>query len=1155
MCAGGSCDRAVFLTPERVSFLSREQAEEKLDAACHQLKTAGKPETCGNTRQLERYTFVPCKEGYCTATNTDFLPLRLQDGYILTGDARFPLLSNPHFELRLTKDGAGKEALLLDHSLNGVYCNGSRVQTSAVLQEGDWIFAGGLSFVYYDDLLLLPPELIHTANPYAFFAMLSDRQRVQAGKGYLLEAFHQEKVRIEAPVSEQTESAASGGSPGAMMAISALASMLSGFLLNPGDIKTVLSSACASGISALAFMLWYGRQNQKSRKANKNRADQTMSAYLNYLEETASSLDAKRQKRNEIFFAQEKTVSALDSSWRFAMAKEAGNENWKLPVGIWFETFVQIELPLLGWQLENERARKALESLANMNLRAPLWQVFEQGSRWTLQDPSPLFLDDLFLLWAWMVWNPKRRFVLCAMKPAGSVWKHPALWLEETYLCFEDRESLLAFVFSHPKIEWTVLSRQPLSLGELPTGSSLIQIACTDTKEKPPSGSPGVFEQPARIRLMLSDAERKQKARAASFGLPSDKKAPACRPACLEQGIRRGIPVCMRIDLAPGVSWDLCQEGPHALIAGSTGSGKSEGLCGALFQLAWLNSPAQVQFLLIDFKGGAFGAPLKDLPHTAGYMTNLQSGSILRMERALKAELDRRQDLISAYLADHPGAAPSIEGCPELGLSHILICVDEFGQLKDRAPEFMKSLQESARIGRSLGVHLILSTQKPAGLVDEQIWANSRSRLCFGVLDPADSREVLGHEGASLLKEPGEFILQVSGRPDKKGRAWYLKACADGRSEIDIYDEQNRWQRLERECLQDRMRQEILQLEEKRSWILAPDPLTSAKESSRLVIDRINGCQRMNADCSSMALLGSKGAVEHVITLLLHDEKRRICSSFVHPCADQIIDPAALSSAQLMEEDTVVLLDDLSLLEDAQIDFLLESETVTLILAADQISYSLENWMGRFEARLFLDLDSREQKSAFFGGKNVAEQTYPAISAWIRQKEERLIAGKMSPPITRVKRAAFLPECRLSLGRKDILHCDGPLFLGIFQDGRKPHFYRSQPITFVYSTQSGNRMAHSLFLRLHAFEPMLLPAAQPGSGRIAFADLSECDEMESASRLQAILQQGEMIFFGKGMESLACMVGLSLPFDRSGNALFCQEETLYDFLAASLEES
>ncbi|WP_100065632.1 type VII secretion protein EssC [Miniphocaeibacter massiliensis] len=203
--------------------------------------------------------------------------------------------------------------------------------------------------------------------------------------------------------------------------------------------------------------------------------------------------------------------------------------------------------------------------------------------------------------------------------------------------------------------------------------------------------------------------------------------------------------------------------GPHGLVAGTTGSGKSEIIQSYILSLAINFHPYEVGFLLIDYKGGGMASLFKDLPHLMGTITNLDGSESMRAMASIKSELERRQRLFSANGVNHINGYNELfkEGKVEEPIPHLFLISDEFAELKKEQPEFMKELVSAARIGRSLGVHLILATQKPSGVVDDQIWSNSKFKLALKVQDESDSKEILKTPDAASIVQPGRAYLQV----------------------------------------------------------------------------------------------------------------------------------------------------------------------------------------------------------------------------------------------------------------------------------------------------------------------------------------------------------------------------------------------------------
>lgn len=203
--------------------------------------------------------------------------------------------------------------------------------------------------------------------------------------------------------------------------------------------------------------------------------------------------------------------------------------------------------------------------------------------------------------------------------------------------------------------------------------------------------------------------------------------------------------------------------GPHGLIAGTTGSGKSELVQTYILSLAVNYHPYEVAFLLIDYKGGGMAHLFADLPHVVGTITNLDGNQANRALVSIKAELKKRQRIFLENDVNHINQYMKLfkEGTVAEPLPHLFIISDEFAELKANQPDFMDELVSTARIGRSLGVKLILATQKPSGVVNDQIWSNSKFKIALKVQDVADSREVIKTPDAAEITQTGRAYLQV----------------------------------------------------------------------------------------------------------------------------------------------------------------------------------------------------------------------------------------------------------------------------------------------------------------------------------------------------------------------------------------------------------
>ncbi|MFK4299230.1 S-DNA-T family DNA segregation ATPase FtsK/SpoIIIE [Arthrobacter sp. GAS37] len=212
------------------------------------------------------------------------------------------------------------------------------------------------------------------------------------------------------------------------------------------------------------------------------------------------------------------------------------------------------------------------------------------------------------------------------------------------------------------------------------------------------------------------------------------------------------------------VAIDLATDGPHGLIAGTTGSGKSAFLQTLVSSLAIANRPDALNFLLIDYKGGGAFAQCASLPHTVGMVTNLDGRETMRALASLDAELKRRQtvlaelgveDVKEAWARDPQTAAAR-------GLARLVLVIDEFAELKLELPDLITGLLRIARVGRSLGVHLLLATQKPSGTITPEMQSNTNLRVSLRVTDRANSMDVIDAPDAANITSatPGRGYIR-----------------------------------------------------------------------------------------------------------------------------------------------------------------------------------------------------------------------------------------------------------------------------------------------------------------------------------------------------------------------------------------------------------
>jgi S-DNA-T family DNA segregation ATPase FtsK/SpoIIIE len=231
----------------------------------------------------------------------------------------------------------------------------------------------------------------------------------------------------------------------------------------------------------------------------------------------------------------------------------------------------------------------------------------------------------------------------------------------------------------------------------------------------------------------------------------------------------RGYALPAPIGLADNgpVVLDFVKHGPHGLIGGTSGAGKSELVQSLVGNLIALNSPERVNILFVDYKGGALSGLFEGVPHEVGAVTNLSPLLSQRALISLRAELDRRMKLFADH--DVTDLRGMLEAHPDSAPASLVIVVDEFATLKRELPEFVQGVVSIAERGRSLGIHLLLSTQRPSGSIDENIKQNTNLRISLRMLDSGESNDVIGTPDAASIPNhlkgrgfarlgPGEMI-------------------------------------------------------------------------------------------------------------------------------------------------------------------------------------------------------------------------------------------------------------------------------------------------------------------------------------------------------------------------------------------------------------
>ncbi len=1020
------------------------------------------------------------KSGWICLRPSQFSIVNIEQGYEFKRrkDCSF-LVSRNHFSIEFIDEGR----VLIDHSSNGTFLNRKRIpkEKAQKLSDFDRIFAGGMEFIVFEDVLLCPWKETSSVS------RLGKRKPRKNGTYRLPEISSSSPLRLENPPSLVEEQSGSSPSPAGMIAISSLASVLSSWLVSGMEMRSALGSLAGAGMSAAAFAGWYRYSGLKQKKGRREQNEKLKTRYLAYLEQELEKKQAESETHRLAVIESQKRMQSFSAETLGCFR----DSNAGFPAGIQSEMVSDFERPSISWQQQESVCARALEQIGDHTSLRWSWTFFKPGETLKLSYKSFEQIEQLIRLWCWMVRSDRKRLALLDIELPDSLHECRALQLEGKHLAFCKERELLEQINAYPKIEFTLLTTRHLTTQ--PENLTVLELVSSDPK------LPMLWMSEERYPSMTL--------RESDYPQAESVKKRALKTLMMEKlESRKEEKANLCVELDEGVFWDLEKEGPHALVAGATGSGKSEGLSLVLYQLALQNDPKLCSWVLIDFKGGAFAKPFKQLPHTAGLVSNLDERAIDRLEKALEIELNTRQK---------QAADPKAEGVR----SHLLICVDEFGQLKARYPEFMKKLQETARIGRSLGVHLILSTQKPAGLVDEQIWANSRSRICFPVLDRADSMEVLGHEGAWKLKEPGEFILQSS-EGEKSGRAFYLKDPWKG-SRIQWKHKQQLWQNLPYETLESRIAG-LLEKSGARRWVLAPDPAVHSEEFEGIVQDDYCAIHPWIPVCGNPVLaLVDSAHQEDFLKALMNRRTRPAVSNFDCPKAirmDELnlwrmVESCKNRPPETYENAPLVILNLQNELPSELLEALLAFQSVCIVLLSAQISFKQQSLVTRCPVRLCSGIESREQLSLCFDGKLNTTSTWPVLQTIDHGKQLRLICStqnKESTPSAKKGSTRFIPEKREAL-LEELAGREWPLLLGQEEKSLQPVDWQ-RALVLIFDDEAGWSRAKGLVRRLSLLQPSFSIAQQDGEADLML--INALSNPPTGSKVQSWMEQKDVLFFG-----------------------------------------
>lgn len=266
-------------------------------------------------------------------------------------------------------------------------------------------------------------------------------------------------------------------------------------------------------------------------------------------------------------------------------------------------------------------------------------------------------------------------------------------------------------------------------------------------------------------RLADSRHQGEEQVRSVPAACSLDEVLPLTLPATADRwnsSVKiKGLPVPVGVSTSGPKVLDLLADGPHLLVAGTTGSGKSEMLRSLTLALALTYPPDRVNFYFIDFKGGSGLGPLSGLVHCVGLQTDLSADELDRTLRSLRAEVQLRERCLAAARVPDLSTYRSTAAAEDFVLPHLVVVIDEFRMLVDDAPEVLRELLRIASIGRSLGIHLIMATQRPQGALTADIRANVTSSIALRVQSDMESVDIVNSKDAAAISvdTPGRAFL------------------------------------------------------------------------------------------------------------------------------------------------------------------------------------------------------------------------------------------------------------------------------------------------------------------------------------------------------------------------------------------------------------
>lgn len=987
-------------------------------------------------------------------------------------------------------------------STNGTYVNGKRVKEK-VLQDGDWIQVAEYSMYLFGSILMINTRVKNAIQRCESVPVENREVWTIQDEEY---TFSQENISMSIQVPHCMPAPVK---PKRIQIFGpSLSILLSGGLLSIGyylfqsEQKYQIPTLLLTNISMFVAFLFYGALNYRSqwKQLQKDYVENDQN-YLSYL----TKMESKVQKARQDLKHQEEKYLQLCSC-----QKETYGIRHPLYVGNTLQSWITFDFPEPAYDQMNHHLYQCLQEKVDVYSQNMQRSVFlQKGQTIWIESNDSMIGSSLFAQWVWQHPCQDEKWIWVDPHMKGDErcfgfgycqWQHQPLLVTS-------QEELLDFIMEMKCSHLWIFSTIPL---QIQVEATVIFCTTQDITVSIDQKISNITSKKIDLRPIANGSPCSQ-----SFWM-SIKNASPQTDCCLR------IPIGLS-DQGKEIWIDLDEkkQGPHILVAGMTGSGKSEWISMLLMQLIIRNTPEQLQYILIDFKGGAFGQAFYQFAHCAGMVTNLEESAVQRWIESLRSEMRHRQCILRDLIKLHPHQIAHIDAYNQIHkkkMSHVLIVMDEFAQFKMRYPEAMNEIKEIARIGRSLGIHLVLATQKPMGIVDEQILSNFRLRICLKVNSESDSREVLHNAQAAHLKQAGAFVgfvddFYMKGQGfwihEQKADAYWI-GYADGKMIGQSHDK--------KETTFQFLTNTLLAKPQNHHWIIQPDLKTQSL--SDMMIDLPWKQQQIAwypkpGEKILLYYEQEKQRDEWLLAMMTHLKNERIC----------MVHLPTLESYSANEEISFFFIDAINHMDITE--YMLNP--IGMIICIHSYWMTLDAFQSQWDYILCLSWKNMDMVRSVFHTFQIPKADQGLI--WIDDRLAQFYYVKSKPPIKikKVKKQTSLKVGRTVRLQKDI-------------DWQHQH-----PLLILYVQQSCFAYIQQLIQKWLLIDPLL----QVSNDFNIEADIYVCDVFDcmpiltDASYIQK-QYDFDLMWVGLGYREYSYLIHRISP-EEAGDIYFWQDRYVWSF--------